>query len=79
MKMNKKLKTFLIIIRNMLPMSRYSIYKYDKLIMDLLHAQTEMMMLNRSDILALSTKRAMPRKCDKSCKSKMDEFRDMYE
>ena len=66
-------------------MSRYGTYKYNKLVMNVLHAQTEMMMLNRSDILALSKNRAISPKQEKSYKSNeprkphMDEFRDMYE
>lgn len=75
---NEKLNIIILIIKNLLPMSSRKVRQDNGLMLELLHAQTELMLLNRHDIMALSANMQTPSKRNAAPESKTDNLKNMY-
>jgi len=75
---NKKLSMVILIIKNLLPMSRYAVRRDNKSILQLLHAQTEFMMMNRREIMALAISKQTTDKKSSPVVSKTNNSDNMY-
>lgn len=69
---------FILLIRNLLPVSRRTVYMDMKIMLDLLHVQTEFMMMNRREIVVLAANKETAGKKSPSVVSKTNNIDDMF-